>query len=57
MYDTVIKGGTVVTAAEQFAADVGIVGETIAAVGHDLRGDRVIDATGLLVLPGGVDTH
>ncbi|HQT84746.1 MAG: dihydropyrimidinase [Acidiphilium sp. 37-64-53] len=57
MYDTVIKGGTVVTAAEQFAADVGIVGETIAAVGRDLRGDRVIDATGLLVLPGGVDTH
>jgi dihydropyrimidinase len=57
MYDTVIKGGTVVTAAEQFGADVGIIGETIAAVGHDLRGTRVIDATGLLVLPGGVDTH
>jgi dihydropyrimidinase len=57
MYDTVIKGGTVVTAAEQFVADVGISGETIVAVGRDLAGTRIIDATGLLVLPGGVDTH
>ncbi|MDD2877415.1 MAG: dihydropyrimidinase [Acidiphilium sp.] len=56
-YDIVIKGGTVVTPVEQFRADIGITGETIAAIGADLHGERVIDATGLLVMPGGVDSH
>jgi len=32
-------------------------GETIAVIGHDLHGDRTMDATGMLVLPGGVDAH
>jgi len=56
-FDLVIRGGTVVTAAEQFRADVGINGGRIAAVGTDLGGTRVLDAGGLLVMPGGVDTH
>jgi dihydropyrimidinase len=56
-FDLVIRGGTVVTAADTVQADVGIVGETIAAVGQDLRGAREIDAGGLLVLPGGIDSH
>ena len=57
-YDMVIRGGTIVTASDVFAADLGITGETITALGHDLpRGRREIDATGRLVLPGGVDTH
>ncbi len=38
-------------------ADVGIRGERIAAVGTGLRGAEELDATGKLVLPGGVDAH
>ena len=56
-FELVIKGGTIVTASEQFAADLGIAGEKIAAVGHGLRGARTLDAGGLLVMPGGVDSH
>jgi len=56
-YDLVIAGGTIVTAADVFRGDVGIRGDRIAAVGIDLKGDHRIDADGLLVLPGGVDTH
>src|SRR2546422_626602 len=57
-FDLVIRGGTVVTAADAMAADVGISGETIAALGRGLaRGRREIDARGKLVMPGGVDSH
>lgn len=56
-YDLVVAGGTVVTASDMFQADVGIVGGRIAAVGVNLRGERTIDAAGLLVMPGGVDSH
>jgi len=54
---TVIKGGTVVTADMTFPADVLIEGEKIAAIGRDLKGDKVIDATGCYVMPGGIDPH
>ncbi len=54
---TVIKGGTVVTASRSFAADVLIDGERIAAVGPNLPGDKVIDAAGCHVMPGGIDPH
>jgi dihydropyrimidinase len=56
-YDLVIAGGTVVTPADMFQADVGVVGDKIAAIGVGLRGRRSIDAHGLLVMPGGVDSH
>jgi dihydropyrimidinase len=57
-FDLVIRGGTVATASEQFAADVGISGERIVALGEGLPvGRREIDARGKLVLPGGVDSH
>ncbi len=56
-FDLVIRGGTVVTSAEQFRADVGIRGGRIEALGANLAGSRVPDAGGLLVMPGGVDTH
>ena len=57
-YDLVLRGGTVATASDVFRADIGIRGEQIAAVGRDLpRGAAEIDATGKLVLPGGVDSH
>ena len=54
---TVIKGGTVVTADMTFPADVLIEGETIAAIGRNLKGDKVIDAAGCYVMPGGIDPH
>jgi dihydropyrimidinase len=57
-YDLVIRGGTVATASDSFQADVAIAGETIAAIGRGLGpGKREIEATGKLVLPGGVDSH
>ncbi len=55
--DLVVKGGTVVTAADTFPADVGIVDGVVVALGRGLEGDEVIDATGKLVLPGGIDSH
>ncbi len=57
MFDTVIKNGTIVTARETFSADLAITGQSIAAIGTDLRGKREIDATGKLVTPGAVDIH
>jgi len=55
--DIVIRGGRIATADAIAEADIGITGETVAVIGHDLRGERDIDATGMLVLPGGVDAH
>ncbi|KNC53311.1 dihydropyrimidinase, variant [Thecamonas trahens ATCC 50062] len=55
-----ISGGDVVNADQTFRADVLCVDGVIAAVGLDLdvpEGTQVVDATGLLVMPGGVDTH
>jgi dihydropyrimidinase len=56
-FDLVIKGGTVVNVDGEVVADVGIRGEQIAAIGADLGGLEVIDASGHYVLPGGVDPH
>src|SRR5690606_27181748 len=55
--DLVIRGGTIVTASETYDADVGISGESIAEIGTGLQGAREIDATGLIVMPGGMDVH
>ena len=67
MSTILITGGTVVNATGTAQADVLVDGESIAAVlapgsqllGVDLAGsvDRVIDATGRLVIPGGIDAH
>ncbi len=56
--DTIVSGATICTDSETFQADIGIKDGRIAAIGHDL-GDaaEVIDATGLLALPGGIDSH
>src|ERR671914_2241462 len=53
----VIRGGTVATAEKTYHADVGIEGGRVAQIGSDLSGKKTIDATGKLVLPGGVDSH
>ena len=58
MLDTIIKGGTVVTAADTYRADVGIKDGRISVIAEDLSdAAEVIDATGLLVMPGGIDSH
>jgi dihydropyrimidinase len=56
---TLIKGGKVVSAAATKAADVLIEGETIAQVapGIDAADHTVVDAAGMLVMPGGIDVH
>jgi len=57
-YDLVIRGGTVATAADVVTCDVGIRGEKVVALALSLgRAARDIDARGLLVLPGGIDSH
>ncbi|CAM5789301.1 MULTISPECIES: dihydropyrimidinase [Brevibacillus] len=54
-----IRGGTVVTAADTYQADVLIEGERVVAIGHQLSidGAEEIDATGCYVIPGGIDPH
>jgi dihydropyrimidinase len=55
--DVVVRNGTLITPGGIIAADVGIVGERITALGEGLRGKVELDATGCYVLPGGVDPH
>jgi dihydropyrimidinase len=55
--DLVVRGGTVVTAGSQGEYDLGITGGLITQLGGSLRGRREIDASGALVLPGGIDPH
>lgn len=54
-----IKNGRVVTAVDDYVADVFIEGETVRTIGKDLsvQVDRTIDASGKLVIPGGLDPH
>jgi dihydropyrimidinase len=54
-----IKSGTIVTAADQYKGDVFVEGEKVAAIGTALTmpADRVIEAGGKYVLPGGIDVH
>src|SRR6195952_5008595 len=59
---TLIKNGTIVTAVDQYTGDVLVEGEKIAVIGMSLdipaaNVDKVIDATGKYVLPGGIDVH
>jgi dihydropyrimidinase len=57
-FSIVIRGGTAVLPQGPVRADIGIRGETIAAIGENLGpGAAEIDASGQLVLPGGVDPH
>ena len=59
-FDTVIRNGTIVTASDTYAADVGITNGVIAAIGAGLpieNAGKVIEAAGRLVMPGGIDVH
>ena len=59
MGKTLITGGTVVTAADSFKADVLVDGEKVVAVGAELKaaGAKRIDASRKYVIPGGIDVH
>jgi dihydropyrimidinase len=54
-----IKGGRVITAADDYIGDVFVEDERISLIGEslDIQADRTIDASGKYVLPGGVDPH
>ncbi|HEU5232770.1 MAG TPA: amidohydrolase family protein [Terriglobales bacterium] len=59
-YDTLIRHGRVVDGSGNpwFYADVGIIGDRIAFIGHageDVKARQTIDATGLIVAPGFID--
>ncbi len=57
-YDTIISGGTVVTASDTIRCDVGIRAGRVATLGLDLgTAAEMVDATGLYVIPGGIDSH
>jgi dihydropyrimidinase len=58
--DTLIQGGTVVTAADTYKSDVGLKDGRIAAIAASLPADsakQVLNAAGCYVLPGGIDVH
>jgi dihydropyrimidinase len=59
-FDTIIRNGSVVTATDTYIADIAIANGKIAAIGSDLplqNANKVLDASGKLVLPGGIDVH
>ncbi|WP_144183919.1 dihydropyrimidinase [Elioraea rosea] len=57
-HDLVVRGGTIVTASDTMRADIGVRGGRIVAIAESLPASgRSIEAEGLLVMPGGVDTH
>jgi dihydropyrimidinase len=56
---TLIRGGRIITGADDYVADIYIENEQITLIGKelDLEADHVLDAAGKYVLPGGVDVH
>src|SRR6516164_1109539 len=59
-WDSIITEGTVVTATDTYPADVAIRDGKIVALGNDLpreNAKRVLDASGMYVMPGGIDVH
>jgi len=59
MSSVLIKGGRVITAADDYVGDVFVENERISLIGEslDVEADKVIDAAGRYVLPGGIDPH
>lgn len=57
-YDLTIRNGTIATASDTFVADIGIRDGVIVTIDKALPpGKRDIDASGRVVLPGGIDSH
>jgi dihydropyrimidinase len=59
MSSILIKNGTILNASDIYRGDVFIEGDKVTTIGSNLTmaADRVIDATGRYVLPGGIDVH
>ena len=61
MFDIIIKNGTVIDGSGNpgIKADLGIKQQKIEAIGDlsDAQGSNIVDATGLVVSPGFIDTH
>jgi dihydropyrimidinase len=62
MFDLIVSGGTAVMPAATEAADIGVSGGRIAAIGAPgslaaIGAPRVVDAAGQIVIPGGIDPH
>ncbi len=57
--DLLIKNGTIVTAKEQYIADIAVKDGKIVQIGTclDVEAEKIIDATGKLILPGAIDVH
>src|SRR2546427_4552468 len=56
-FESVVQGGTVTTSDASYVAVIGIAEGKIAGIGPGLRGSRMFDAAGLIVLPGAIDVH
>jgi dihydropyrimidinase len=56
---TLIKDGQIVTAVDNYFADILVEGDKVSVIGRklDIEADRTIDASGKLVVPGGIDPH
>src|SRR5688500_18997470 len=54
-----IKGGRIVTAADDYVGDIFIEDERVSLIGEslDMQADKVIDASGKYVIPGAIDPH
>src|SRR5207244_8067727 len=62
MFDLIVTGGTAVMPASTEAADIGVSGGKIAAIGAPgslaaVGAGRTVDAAGQIVIPGGIDPH
>ncbi|TNM63395.1 dihydropyrimidinase [Aliirhizobium smilacinae] len=56
--DLAIRGGTIVTASDMYKGDIGIFDGRIVAISDEITGARQeVDASGLWVMPGGIDSH
>src|SRR6202451_311359 len=59
-FDTLMRGGTIVTATDTYVSDVGITGGEMSVIGLNLPAEgagKVIEARAMLVMPGGIDVH
>src|SRR6202140_4391016 len=59
-FDTINRNGTIVTATDTYAGDIGITDGKIATIGKDLpieNAGKLIDAAGCIVIPGGIEVH
>jgi len=57
-YDLAIRGGVITTASDTFRGDIGVRAGRIVAIADRVQGAaREIDASGLRVMPGGIDSH